>query len=358
MERLALADIDQRSAEEARGIIYQLARDYSPLIDLDFDKDVLPKLNDPEFWDVDYMPDSKWGLSLMDSYRCLVDVHRTTQIMRGIAETVKSLRAAGKDEIYAIDAGTGTGVFAVYLASLGVQKVFALELNEITAERAGKFIEIYGLSSKIEIVVGDATQMDIQELRARPADLLISENLSGGLFAEPQFQIINHLSKFLNPEAPIVPCKADISASLGHGDWEKINWNGKPPRNVIAKRRIPNVVEYTARMPYASVSSERGMDVPEITGNLTLETDIGASVNTLLISTTFQINKSGKIYKLEPDSAEFLGKTTAIRLPEEVFPYNGQFELMLNYEAGFSVKNNPDSVRVAGNRIMLEGNKV
>lgn len=354
MERLKLAKINEEKAGEASSRIYQLARDYSSLIDLDFDNQVSPALKDYSFWDVDYMADSKWGLSIMDAYRCLVDTHRTTQIMGGIKETIDSLRLQGKKEIYAIDAGTGTGVFSIYMAVLGVDKIFALELNKKTAEVAEKFIAGYDMSDKINVIVGDATKMDIAELRNRPADILVSENLSGGLFAEPQFQIINHLSKFLHPDAPIVPYRADLSVSVGYGNWDQVDWRNKPPRNVIASRRVPNLLEYPNEKQFASIISHSGMSVPTITGNAIIETDIEVA-NTLLVSTVFQINKSGKIYKLEPNSAEFLGKTIAIKLPENAIPQGRQFNIIFNYEAGFSVKNNPESVVVNGNTILLNG---
>ncbi|MDP3917842.1 MAG: 50S ribosomal protein L11 methyltransferase [Candidatus Woesebacteria bacterium] len=352
MERINLANINEKSVREAKSIVYQMARDYSPLIGLDFDKQILPDLANFNFWEVDYLTGSEWGLSIMDAYRCLVDVHRTTQIMGGIKETIDSLRVQGKKEIYAIDAGTGTGVFSIYMAALGVDKIFALELNEKTAELAEKYIASYGLTDKIKVIVGDATKMDIPELHTRPADILVSENLSGGLFAEPQFQIINHLSKFLNLEAPILPFKANLSVGVGYGYWDKVDWNNKTPRIEIAARRVPNITDYLNGVEFASVLSESGMSVPRITNDVTVNAETPA--NTLLISTFFQINKTGIKYELTPNSAEFLGKTSAIKLPNNAIPQNGKLNVKFNYEAGFSIKNNPDSLTVNGNLITLK----
>jgi len=355
MERLEITKIPDLDKQHAQDMIYGIARNFAPLIGLDFDNKILPDLENFSFWEVDYLKDSKWGLSIMDAYRCLLDVHRTVQIMGGINETINDLKVQGKEDITAIDAGTGTGIFAIYLAALGCKKVYALELNQQTADIAKKFIDSYGCSDVVEVVVGDATKMDIPELRDKPADILISENLSGGLFAEPQFQIINHLSAFLAPDAPIIPYSAVLSASLGHGDWDQIDWKDKKPRNTLSARRVPNLSVLTGRVHYETIVSQVGMDVPRITGSANLDIDSNSQANTLLISTRFQINNRGVVYTLEPDSAEFLGKTMAIRLSREVHPENGQVKVDLSYDAGFNIKDKKDGPEVEGSYVKLEG---
>ncbi len=354
MERIDLTKIPELETQTAQQVVHGIARDYAQLIGMDFDK-ILPALKDNSFWEVDYLENSKWGLSLMDAYRCLLDVHRTIQIMGGINETMRNLRAQGKEDIVAIDAGTGTGIFAIYLAALGCKKVYALELNQETADIAKKFIDRSGCGNTIEVVVGDATQIDIPELREKPADILMSENLSGGLFAEPQFQIIRHLSRFLSPNAPIVPYSVELSASLAKGDWEKIDWKDKKPRNNLTARRVPNLSVLTDRVCYGFVTSRVGMDVPRINGHVAIPVQDGALPNTLLISTKFQINEHGNIYVLEPDSAEFLGKTSAIRLRNDVTPSNGMVVVNLDYDTGFNLREKKEGVEVEGNLVKLIG---
>ncbi len=346
-----IPEIDRKLAEEN---IFGIARNFAPFVGLDFDKQILPALKDNSFWEVDYLNDSKWGLSLMDAYRCLLDVHRTIQIMGGISETVKVLKDQGKDNIVAIDAGTGTGVFAIYLAALGCKKVYALELNEQTAEIARKFVDSYGCSDVVEVVVGDATQIDIPELRENKADILVSENLSGGLFAEPQFQIINHLSKFLTIDAPVIPYSAELSVSVAKGDWDRIEWKDKQPRIALSARRVPNLSALTDRHEFYTVVSSSGMDVPKITTDTKIPAISNEAANTLLISTKFQINNLGKIYELEPDSAEFLGKTCALKLEGDVKPESGAYSVELSYEAGYATQKQGKGIRVEGSKIILK----
>lgn len=196
IKRDTLKTITEGDILQGEEVILAMAKDFAELSGVDFEGTILPALKDFSFWEVDYLKDSRWGLSLMDAYRCLLDVHRTTQIMGGIRETIKSLKSEGEENIIAIDAGTGTGIFAIYLAVLGCKRVYALELNQETAELATRFIHLYGFSDKIEVIVGDATSIDIPVLRQEPAQILVSENLSGGLFSEPQYQMIEHLSEF------------------------------------------------------------------------------------------------------------------------------------------------------------------
>ncbi len=350
-----LQKLPKLNTESSRELLYDMVRDYSRLIDLDFDKDVLPGLKDYSFWEVDYLKDSKWGLSLMDAYKCLLDVHRTIQIMGGIDEEVRYLKEHGKKDIVAIDAGTGTGIFAIYLAALGCKKVYALELNEKTADVARKFVDSYGFSDRVEVVVCDATQVDIPELREKPADMLVSENLSGGLFSEPQFQIIKHLSAFLELDAPIVPYTSELSVSLAKGDWDKIDWKDKKPRNTLTMRRVPNLTVLTDRMHYGFVTSEVGMDIPRIKGDVSTPVPDGEFPNLLLISTRFQLNKHGKHFVIEPDSAEFLGKTTSVKLESSLVPVNGMANIHIDYDAGFKIKEKVKGGEVDGNYVKLVG---
>lgn len=355
MERVGLNNLASKEKEFLESDVRQMARDYAELIGLNYDLDVAPFTGDEKFWNVDYIKGKDWGLSTMDAYRCLVDTHRTVQIMGGIRETVNTLKKNGARNIRAIDAGTGTGIFAIYLASLGVDKVYALELNEETAEVAEKFIHAQGFSKKIELIVGDATKIEIPELREKHADILVSENLSAGLLSEPQFQIIGNLSRFMSDASAIIPYSADLSLSLGNGNWNEVDWYGREPTAVVAAKRLPSSAESTSKQRYASVQSVKGMNVPRMLAGMKFVTDTETPINTLFVTTAFQINSLGDVYKLESDSANYLGKTIAIKLPHEAYPEDKQVDVELEYDAGFSIKRNPDSLKVDRNKITFKG---
>lgn len=343
---------NETTEQEFGQILYGLAQKYASLLDLDFDSDVLPRLADNSFWQADYgqeVRDGKSiGMSTMDAFRCLIDVHRTYQIYQGIRETVKYLRENGKEEIIAMDAGTGTGILSLLLLSQGVDRVYAIEVNEQTAKTTTKFLKELGVDDRIKLIHGDATTLEIPELKDKKADILVSENLSSGLFDEPQYDIIRNLSRHLSPDAEIIPSGAVVFASLGLADWSSVD----SERNNIAVRRIP-CYQGSRMVAFANVDSTVGMEVPVIEAEIEIPTDFPGPVNALLISTGFQINRRGKPHYLEPDTAEFLGKTSAFRINGAIMT-NNSVKVGLKYVTGRERKNLKVTSRQEDTSIKLE----
>ena len=339
------------SEEQFREILFDFASRYSPHLNLDFNKDVRPHLDDKAWWEADYGQASRdgksVGMSAKDALRCLVDIHRTYQLYRGISETIEGLKASGKTEITGIDAGTGTGILAIIMLSQGVNKVNAIEINKETLDVTRNFIRGLGLLDRINLIEGDATRIDTPGLRKTKADILVSENLSGGLLDEPQYDIINHLSNYLSPDAEIIPSEAELYASVA-----AVNWEGVPAeKNNIAARRLKECKIVSPRVKYSNVESGVGMPIPIIESNITLPTDFTGPINALLISTRFRINNLGKFVYLEPDTADFLGKTAAFKLGGIVYAKGGLVEVSLKYEAGRERKHL--NMLVDGNKIEL-----
>lgn len=313
MERL-IAQLDlgiETSDSVANEVLFSIARAYAGLQGWDAD-DLFSQLSDPKFfWDAQYSdPSGKTpGMDIMDAFRCLVDTHRTKTLIKGITEVADHKKRLGIVEPIAIDAGTGTGILALALLAAGCGKVYALEINEQTASAAAKLIDSYGLSHRIEVVQGDATQI---QLPGVAADILVSENLSNGLFDEPQYRIINHLSSYLKPDATIIPAAAEVMVALGYTGWAGIE---KTWSNV---RKLPDLVRLTSPARCTMVDSYVGMPVPRISGEVEINYPLNAVVaNALVFSTRFKITDN--IY-LEPDSAEFLGKSAAFKLGGELTP--------------------------------------
>ncbi len=136
---------------------------------------------------------------------CLYDKKRTNSFLQAINERVK------KGDIV-IDAGSGSGVLGLLAAKAGAKKVYCIEANP-------RFIEIIKINSIlnrvsniIEVIHGDATQIEIPQ----KSDLLICELLSTGLFFEPEIQVINHLRSYLKEDGHIIPCKVKSYCELIH----------------------------------------------------------------------------------------------------------------------------------------------
>jgi hypothetical protein len=192
----ALNKKDYPNESKFAEILGVLAELYAPYLNLDFQKDVLPNLSDPLWFKADFGVSIKngreIGMSIMDAYRCLVDVHRTYQFAQGISETVKFLKSKN-DKVVGIDAGTGTGILAILTVAAGADEIYALEINHETAEATKDFIRQLKLDERIHVIEADATSIKLGKVKA---NILVSENLSAGLFNEPQYQIIRHLSIF------------------------------------------------------------------------------------------------------------------------------------------------------------------
>ncbi len=328
-ERLEQLIATESNPHQLQDQILEISRIYAQVAGFNAEM-ILARIPDFEFWEAEYLGGegiTEWGMSTMDAFRCLIDIPRTTTLISGVRETVNYLKKTGKDKLIAIDAGTGTGFFAAYMTMIGVDKVYALEINPQSAEIAKNFINKLGLSDKVEVITCDATTV---QLPTKGVDILFSENLSGGLFEEPQFQIINHLSEFLAPNAAIIPHSSELFISLGWANWNQTD------KSDIAVRRINHKI-VTPKMPFFQVASEVYMAPPIIKGVACLQIPEGTDINTIFISSRFVINKDGRKQVLEPDSANFLGKTSAHKLSQTAMPdSDGRITVSLEYPAGCS----------------------
>jgi protein arginine N-methyltransferase 1 len=88
-----------------------------------------------------------------------------------------------------LDVGTGSGIMAIFAARAGAKKVIAVEKDPVIAEIARKNFERNGLQDKIQLIVGDA--LDIQNFPK--VDILIGELLSTWCIVEPQVPVFKHL---------------------------------------------------------------------------------------------------------------------------------------------------------------------
>lgn len=345
-----LGVIDKAPLNQQREVLFQLARDFAQMQGWDGDK-LLSQLGDYEFWNTQYLDESRQehGMHIMDAFRCLVDVNRTSLMLGGINQTVEALKQSGKQDIVAIDAGTGTGILAMGLVASGCTRVYALEINQDSAEAAKKFIDINGLSQQITVIQCDATDIHIPQLEERGANLLVSENLSNGLFDEPQYEIIHHLSQYLQERAPVIPYASEVYVSLGWSSWDNV----KKEKSNITARKLPDLVRLSGMFQYAKVVSQKGMSVPTIEGQAIVYPHQNSHpANTLLISSRFQIDNTESPIFINPDDAEFLGKTSAFRMPVGLdVDEDGPIEVSLSYPTGMpkdfsvlSVENNTISL--------------
>lgn len=90
-----------------------------------------------------------------------------------------------------VDAGTGSGIMAIYAALAGARQVIAIEKDKAMAGIAKANFERNELSDRIKLVVGDVLEMGGEDIPN--AGILVGELLSTWCVVEPQVPVFKHL---------------------------------------------------------------------------------------------------------------------------------------------------------------------
>lgn len=141
---------------------------------------------------------------------CLFDQKRTNAFKKAIFNVVKL-----NDTV--LDAGTGSGIMALFSAKAGAKKVYGIEIAPDIVNIAKENVNSNGFEN-IEITNGDITAIDID----KPIDVVIMEMLDTGLIAEQQTQAINHLIKtnIINKNTKTIPIKLESYIELLEYDFD------------------------------------------------------------------------------------------------------------------------------------------
>lgn len=133
--------------------------------------------------------------NLMIVGECLLDKKRTTLFKKAIEKVVK------KGDVV-LDAGTGSGIMAMFAANAGAKKVYAIEIDPSIAKIARGNAKKNNLSKKIKVINSDVTKLKFSHI-----DVLIIEMMDTGLIAEQQAIAINNLldSEIITEETTLIP---------------------------------------------------------------------------------------------------------------------------------------------------------
>ena len=110
--------------------------------------------------------------------------------------------AVCKDKVV-LESGTGSGILSILAARAGAKRVFAIEKDPVISIAAHSNITKSPFK-QISFINKDIFELDTADLEGLVPDVIIAENLSTWLVAEPAVQIMNHLNTIFN-------CKKDIT---------------------------------------------------------------------------------------------------------------------------------------------------
>ena len=121
-----------------------------------------------------------------------------------------ALKKVVKDKVV-VDIGTGKDVvWAKFCAEHGAKKVYAIEMQLEAYEQATSYVKSLGLSDKISVIHGDATQVQLPE----KVDLCVSELIGAIGNSEGAVSILNDARRFLKEDGMMIPqrCVTNIAA--------------------------------------------------------------------------------------------------------------------------------------------------
>ena len=118
-------------------------------------------------------------------YMCLKDEARTLAFRDAI-------RAAVRPGDVVVDVGAGTGILSFFAAEAGAAKVFAVEVDPVSAAALERSIALNrGVADRVCVVRGDAALVDLP----RGVDVVVAEIIETGLLDEQQVPVLNRLRR-------------------------------------------------------------------------------------------------------------------------------------------------------------------
>lgn len=153
-----------------------------------------------------------WSMT-EDVFFCLYDNKRTTAFRRAIRKAVR------KGDVV-VDAGSGTGVLAMFAADAGASKVYAVELAANNVKVLRGVFNDNGYGDRIEVIHGDATTVSLPN----KVDVIVCEMIATSLIEELQVPVMNNMLRHANPGCRVVLEQYHCHAELV---WQKNNYQGK-----------------------------------------------------------------------------------------------------------------------------------
>lgn len=89
-----------------------------------------------------------------------------------------------RNQVRALDIGTGTGLLAIYAAECGAEQVFACEQSPVMCRLAKKAFQRNGCDDTIKLIPKHSTELNPETDLNGKVDLIITETMDCGVFGE------------------------------------------------------------------------------------------------------------------------------------------------------------------------------
>lgn len=141
----------------------------------------------PAFWDYPIWDDLMYNIMCKDKTR--LNAYRMVIEKKVKGQTV-------------VEIGTGAKApLAIMCAEAGARKIYAIEMNENSAEKAAKLIYDKGLSDTIEVILGNSMMIELPE----KVDICLSEIIGCVGSSEGVIAILNDAKRFLKDDGIMIP---------------------------------------------------------------------------------------------------------------------------------------------------------
>jgi predicted RNA methylase len=252
-----------------------------------------------------------------DIQNCLYDSRRVEYFAAALKEVIKP------GDVVA-DGGSGTGVLGLLAAKLGARTVYCVELNREYVGVIAENARLNGLSDQIRSIYGNAALLELPE----PVDVIISEVISGGLFYEPQLQIVNNLRRFLKPGGIVIPGRMvnDVELISAQDEMYGLTFAYDTRHRALDDHAL------SSRTTYLDVDfGTSGLD--PISADVCVDGITDGTANAIRVP--YSLRFSPGVYSDTP--TEFLLNPQVIFLPEPVEVETGRpYRISLSYLSGDS----------------------
>lgn len=261
-------------------------------------------------------------------YLCLVDKKRT-EIFR------KAIHKAVKPGSIVVDIGSGTGIFALFAAEAGAAKVYAVELEHLLAENLRQTFFISEHKDVIEVIEGNALEVDLP----KNVDVVIAELIETGLMDEMQVPVMNalHQAGIVGDKTKVIPQANRTNLELVHIDDEFYGYKIKAPKHLWPFYDLdsnewaqPTITARSNKLTVVDLNLEDGANNQDVDTILTFKVHKSDKpINAVRISGVLTLTDG-----IELGAAHSVNGDKVLSLPRDILPTTDEIKVKVSYKMG------------------------